>query len=797
MTMTNSVSYGKPDAGKLHFRFDKGVVVSAVPRHGALLCKIKAAAVVLMTAHIAIGGVTRTVSHSGAEGTYATIQAAVDASGDGDTIVVEASSTPYPVSAQVVLSSGVTIVGSSGNPGDVIIEHPSTNTADYRVFYLDNVDAKLKDITIAGGKYTGTVEHGGGIYITANGGNVNHCIVTNCAATWYRHGGGIYIEENSPAMVDRCIITDCRGDTGGGNDYGGAGLYMKGGTVRNCLIVGNHESGSSTPGGAVRVDGGVFENCTVGGNDSTMCAGVVAKGGVVRNCLIGACTSSEYPSSAKATWDGDASKFENCVADVYINDNCTVVSVPFVDANGGDWYPAAGSASVDGATQQDWMTNAVDLPGNDRIRGSGPDIGAYESDPEVFSASFTADAVEGFAPLAVVFTVSVTGAKGAVACKWDWDGDGIIDEILSGLSATHTFGEGFHSVKLTVADDGTDHPLPAALNVHSAPGVINVAAGGDITAALTLAINGTSIVLASGKHEIPAEISVEKGVTIRGATGNPADVVVEHPATNTTDYRIFKLTNADAVLKDLTVSGGRYTKTTLSHGGGIHITANGGNVNHCIITNCHSTYYSHGGGIYIAQNSPAKVDRCIIIDCCNSTGNASTDYGGAGLYMAGGTVRNCLIVGNHESGSPAAGGAVRIDGGVFENCTVGGNDGTKCAGIVARNGTVRNCIVSACTSSDETSPEAIVWSGTASYFTHCVAEAAINDDCRTENAAATFVCPAKGNYRLKRNSEAVDFGANDEWMLDAVDLRGRKRILNAAVDAGCYERGGGAAIIFL
>ena len=63
-----------------------------------------------------------------------------------------------------------------------------------------------------------------------------------------------------------------------------------------------------------------------------------------------------------------------------------------------------------------------------------------------------------------------------------------------------------------------------------------------------------------------------------------------------------------------------------------------------------------------------------------------------------------------------------------------------------------------------------------------------NTDATNKNPK--FVNPAKGNYKLKKGSYAIDKGSLPKWIkkyVGAKDLAGRKRIRGKAIDRGCYE----------
>ena len=70
-------------------------------------------------------------------------------------------------------------------------------------------------------------------------------------------------------------------------------------------------------------------------------------------------------------------------------------------------------------------------------------------------AALTAAPTSGAAPLAVTFDGSGSSdPDGTVAAyRWDWEGDGAVDEVTSSSVVTHTFAAGAHRVRLSVVDD--------------------------------------------------------------------------------------------------------------------------------------------------------------------------------------------------------------------------------------------------------------------------------------------------------------------------------------------------------
>ena len=55
------------------------------------------------------------------------------------------------------------------------------------------------------------------------------------------------------------------------------------------------------------------------------------------------------------------------------------------------------------------------------------------------------------------------------------------------------------------------------------------------------------------------------------------------------------------------------------------------------------------------------------------------------------------------------------------------------------------------------------------------------------DANPQFVAKDSGNFRLSARSPCVNTGTNQNWMMNAVDLEGRKHIRYGRVDMGAYE----------
>ena len=758
----------------------------------ALMAGLAAGVAGAATWYVSTEGSDESTGGTTVQTAFRTLEKALTKAGDGDTVRLVKSAVAYPVSAEQVLSTGITIQGDTGNPADVTVQRPSTASAKYRVFKLDHANAVLRDLTIAGG-YTqkdGWNGGGGGVFITENGGRVEHCVVVDCKADYWNPGGGIAIAEKSSAVVDRCVIRNCT-NRAYSDVYGGSAIAMKSGTVRNSLLVGNHQtSDRGILGGTVRIDGGVLENCTIVANDSPLCAGVWAKGGgTVRNCLIGANTSTGLTDPAAVNWAGLETSFTNCVSDAEINDWCRREDAIFESPDDDRWQPKVGSAAVDGAADEEWMNDALDLAGVPRHQGVAADVGCYERDPNAFAASVRTGKTAGLDPLTVSFEVMAQNAAGSVSCQWDWNGDGEPEETKDGLSASHEFGVGEHQVRVTVVAGGQSFTVPGFVRVFVAPRTIAVAAGESIPAAIAQAADGTEIVLGMGTHPVSAAIAVNKGVIIRSADETPGNVILHSDGK---EHQVFILNHAQATVAGVVIENS-YGKSTGSFGAGVRIDRLGGIVSNCLFRSCKLAGWSLGGGaIGIAAGADsALVTHCVFTDCTAPGDGYNSDYpgGGGAIAMRAGTVRNSLFCKNvYAKETKTAGyhyGTVRIDGGVLENCTFAENSAGSCAGVWARGGTVRNCLFGENKTTVDPDANLPVWAGTADCFEKCVADVEINGSCTV--VTHPFVYAEGGDYSPRAGIAAVDGATVFDWMTGATDLAGNARIRGDGPDIGCYE----------
>ena len=155
---------------------------------------------------------------------------------------------------------------------------------------------------------------------------------------YYHCGGAIYLLSYDKPVVDACTIT--RNDvTSDGSNQFGAGFYNRFScSIINTIIADNTMNGVSE-----------------GANDWLR-----------SGANITASHSCAYPAP---------SPYNQFTAE----NGCVTASPKFADAGKSDFKLRSSSPCKDTALLEPWMANALDLAGNARVIGDGPNMGCYEA----------------------------------------------------------------------------------------------------------------------------------------------------------------------------------------------------------------------------------------------------------------------------------------------------------------------------------------------------------------------------------------------------------------------------------
>jgi len=215
-----------------------------------------------------------------------------------------------------------------------------------------------------------TANIGGGILSRAGGSVVNCQIVSNISLTAGSVGGYYaYVDGNN--IILNSIISY---NTGYGVQFNQSGAGSMNSSVKNCLISSNSSYGIyvTIPSNVVSV----VDGCTVVKNGG---GGIYAEGRTnpisVLNCII----YSNSIADIKLSTATNTIFFNCCATNNLPATQGNITSNPqFVDLENANYRLRANSPCVNTGTNQDWMTNAVDLGGRARIRYGTVDMGAYE-----------------------------------------------------------------------------------------------------------------------------------------------------------------------------------------------------------------------------------------------------------------------------------------------------------------------------------------------------------------------------------------------------------------------------------
>jgi len=196
----------------------------------------------------------------------------------------------------------------------------------------------------------------GGIFGTAAGTNnwvLNSKVLRN-------RGPGIYFPSPIAFFIRNCLIAKNNDSAG----FGAGGLYLGStSSVSGCTIVSNLTTASGGRGGGIR-----FGLATP--NIISVSSCVIYSNGVGG-------TSDVYDAASPANIN--ALRY-SCVGTNpgFTGAGIIVASPQFKDFAGENYRLAPSSPCVNRGSNEDWMTNAVDLDGKARIRYGTVDMGAYE-----------------------------------------------------------------------------------------------------------------------------------------------------------------------------------------------------------------------------------------------------------------------------------------------------------------------------------------------------------------------------------------------------------------------------------
>ena len=200
-------------------------------------------------------------------------------------------------------------------------------------------------------------------------------------------------------------------------------------------------------------------------------------------------------------------------------------------------------------------------------------------------------------------------------------------------------------------------------------------------------------------------------------------------------------------------------------------TITGGQTN----TSGDATYDRSGGGVFLTGGT---VNLCVI------SGNSANNQGGAAFFNCGGDICNSLIIDNI---AVDGGGAYLSEGGSLRNCTVHNNTASGSGGgaYLYGGGTLSNSILWGNTGDSGND----IYDNGENTIQYSCASDGMNDAVLSTTSDPLFIDANNDNYRIFVNSPCLNTGSNS-YDYGSTDLDGNSRIQCGTVDMGAYENEG-------
>lgn len=358
---------------------------------------------------------------------YPTIQAAIGASSNGDTIIVLDGIHTGDGNRDIDFNNRAITLKSVNGPENCIIDCEEDEWHPHRGFYFhrgENSQSIIEGFTITGGFMEGP---GAGIYCENSSPTINNCIITKNNSSGYSpaYGGGIYCNNSSPT-ISNCIISQNRGGAGGG------GIYCCNNScpvITNCDIIGNI---SFTPnvtgsGGGMHNDNSspMLTNCAFSGNSSPRGAGM--------------CNDHSNPILTNCTFNSNSARFvEDSLGGGMCNEGSSPILTNCTFKGNSAWVGAGMCNYYSQPTLVNCIFNSNSANGSGIGGGWGGGIRNHSSDSILANCTFTGNKAEGGYGLGGGIYNS-TGKPRLTNCIfWGNSDDGGVDESAQ----VHTVGVG-------------------------------------------------------------------------------------------------------------------------------------------------------------------------------------------------------------------------------------------------------------------------------------------------------------------------------------------------------------------
>jgi len=379
--------------------------------------------------------------------TYSSIQDAIDAAVDGDTVLVDDGTYTENIN---FLGKAITVISVNGPESTIIDGNASGSVVTFDSG--EGTNSVLSGFTIC----NGVADNGGGIYCDNSSPTITNCTISGNSAV--SEGGGIYCTESSPTITN-CTISGNSADRGGGiycygyssptitnctiNDnsaWDGGGIHCEvysSPTITNCTISGNSAEGWDGDGGgiscwqessptitnciisgnsAVSEGGGIYcedypsptiTNCTISGNSAGQGGGIFCydSSPTITNCTISGNSAVSEGGGIYCVWESSPTVVNSILwgdspDEIYLEYDSTI-DITYSDIEGGwagvgnidadplfvgdgDYHLTANSPCIDAGT--DNITNYPTLPTDDIDGDARPQGAGYDMGSDEYVA---------------------------------------------------------------------------------------------------------------------------------------------------------------------------------------------------------------------------------------------------------------------------------------------------------------------------------------------------------------------------------------------------------------------------
>ena len=585
---------------------------------------------------------------------YATIQSAINAALDNETIQVPASSSPYHENISLTDKKITLISTDSEHPINTVIEAKSDgnvitfgngNTSTIKGFTIqkaaefdsphiilcDNASPTIANCVISANNSS---SNGAGIWI-ANGSltlletNIENNITTGS-------GAGIYGGSNATILVKDCIIKNNIATLSGGAIYGCSGQILRTkitdnsssdgvGAIANsaCNIRNSYISGNSGQlnARALYLCGGEISNCTIIGNieGAANLPTLSNCSGKIENCII----YNNYTGTANDLVNYDPEKVNYCcIQKGNYSDGTGNINL---DPNLAIYYLQDGSPCINkGNPDYIPYINETDIDGRMRLCSAAIDMGAYEYGKVVY-----VDKNVNVIPPAVS-----DGLSWSTAYKYLQDALAAAD-LKSGDEIWVANGIYYPDEKALPPDVNDDRNQSFVL-------VPSVSVYGGF----------------AGNEGERAQRNIFLNECI--LSGDIDDATDNEPNENKFAGNSYHIVTgaSNAVLDGFIIENGYADSAAARGGGGVCCSNASPSIVNCTIRSNYAKYDQYGGGLYADGNSSPKLINCLVI------GNFAAGNKGGGLYKTGtGTIEllNCTIANNAGDGVHCDGASLEIN----------------------------------------------------------------------------------------------------------------------------------------